>query len=99
MQGGLLIAAVDNTFGPLAYLVAGGPVATIGLHASFVRPVGADQRWITIRATVDGRTRRVVFMSARVTGSGDRLLARVTTELAILDPNRWSAPKEERDIS
>lgn len=73
MHGGALAMAVDNTIGPLSYLVA-PPSVTTQLNLSYLRPVPPETPWIEVEATFDERTRQHLFFSARVTGPGGRVL-------------------------
>jgi acyl-coenzyme A thioesterase PaaI-like protein len=74
MQGGMIVAALDNAFGPLSYLVA-PPSLTMQLNTSFIKGVGPDEAYIDIVAQVDQITRRFLFLSARVTNPVGELLA------------------------
>jgi uncharacterized protein (TIGR00369 family) len=74
MQGGFIVAAIDNTIGPLAYLVA-PPSVTTQLNTSFTRPVTPDNKYIVVEARVTAQTRRQLFLSAHVTNMADKLVA------------------------
>lgn len=65
MQGGMIVAAIDNTFGPLSYLVA-SPSVTTQLNTSYIRPVTTDDRHIDVVAEVEEKTGRYLFLSAEV---------------------------------
>jgi uncharacterized protein (TIGR00369 family) len=62
MQGGFLVAAFDNVFGPLSYLAARVPCVTLNLNAQFIRPVEAGDQ-LTIRAEVISRGAQVLQMT------------------------------------
>ena len=61
MQGGMIVAAIDNVFGPLSYLVA-PPSLTMQLNTSFIKSVGPDQTYIDVNAKVDEINRRFLHM-------------------------------------
>lgn len=62
VQGGILGALLDNTIGPLSYLVA-PPSVTTQFNLSFLRPVTAETGHIRITAQLDERTRRQLFFT------------------------------------
>ncbi len=74
MQGGFIVAAIDNTIGPLVYLVA-PPSVTTQLNTSFTRPVTPDSQFIVVEARVTAQTRRQLFLSAHVTNQAEKLVA------------------------
>jgi len=51
MQGGFLLAAVDNTIGPLSYLVA-PPSVTTTLNCTYLRPVPPNMSSFTVTGKV-----------------------------------------------
>lgn len=74
MQGGMVVAAIDNTFGPLAFLVA-PPSLTMQLNTSFIKSVAPSEAYIEVTARVDLLTKRFLYMSARVTSASGEVLA------------------------
>lgn len=85
MQGGFVAAAIDNTLGPLAYLVA-PPSATLQLSTQYLRPVAPDSGHIVVHGRVDAMTKSYLYLSARVLDPQDRLLAFAQTSCQILPP-------------
>jgi len=83
MQGGMIVAAIDNTIGPLSYLVA-PPSVTTQMNTSYIRPVTRDDAYIIVEGAVDEITRRQLFLSARVTNPAGKLLAVCHATFAIL---------------
>jgi uncharacterized protein (TIGR00369 family) len=75
MQGGMVAAAVDNTFGPLCMLLAPENV-TRRLEVKYSRPITPDLEYITIRAKLLERKDRQLILSADVRDPSGRLLAR-----------------------
>ena len=74
MQGGTIVAAIDNTLGPLSFLVA-PPSVTTQLNTSYIRPVTAQDEHIIITGRVLERTRSQLFMMAEVTNAVGKLVA------------------------
>lgn len=85
MQGGFLAAAIDNTLGPLSYLVA-PPSVTLQLSTQYLRPVAADSGHIVIHGRVDAMTKSYLYLSARVLDMQDRVLAFAQSSCQILPP-------------
>lgn len=73
MQGGMIAAAIDNTIGPLSYLVA-PPSVTTQLNLSYLRPVTPRLEFFEVEARLDERTRQYLFFSARATDPRGRTL-------------------------
>ena len=65
MQGGMIVAAVDNTIGPLSMLEAEASV-TSQLNTTYIRPIGPEQGSIYITATIVAKTRRTLHIRADV---------------------------------
>jgi uncharacterized protein (TIGR00369 family) len=74
MQGGYLLAALDNTIGPFSFLVA-PPSVTGQFVINFLRPVTPDQAHVTCIATVLERTRKTLYLTGRAVGDDGRLFA------------------------
>lgn len=85
MQGGFVAAAVDNTLGPLAFLVA-PPSVTTQLAMQFLRPVSRDTGHLVVHGHVDEMTKGSLFLSARVADPKDRTLAIAYASCQILPP-------------
>ncbi len=74
MQGGFVLAALDNTVGPFSFLIA-PPSVTQQITINYVRPVTPDQTHIVCVATVLERTRRTLYLTGRALGDDGRLFA------------------------
>lgn len=74
VQGGIIVAVVDNTLGPLSYLVA-PPSVTTNLDTSFIRPVGSEETYLEVEGCVVERAGRQLFMTARVTNLKGKTVA------------------------
>lgn len=74
MQGGFIVAAFDNVFGPLSYAAARCPCVTMNLSAQFIRPILPDDR-LTITAKVVSRGNRILYMTAEAFNGKEKLVA------------------------
>jgi uncharacterized protein (TIGR00369 family) len=83
-QGGIIAAAFDNVFGPLSYLVAKKPCATLTMEITYLRPVSASHEHLIVDAVVKGKSRHVLFMEAQATNKRGKIVATATTALMIL---------------
>lgn len=84
MQGGIVAAAVDNTFGPLSMLVA-VPSVTRKLELKYSNPITTDLEFITVKATFLERDDRWLRFKAEVRDPGGKLLARARSLHWIVD--------------
>lgn len=83
MQGGFLTAAVDNTFGPLSYLVA-PPSVTTHMDTTFIRPVTPRDGHIIVTARVVAQTRQQIHLAAEVHNPKGKLVALATSSQVFL---------------
>lgn len=84
MQGGMVAAAVDNTFGPLGMLVA-PPNVTRRMEMKYSRPATIDLEYITVEAKFLHREGRWLTFSAQVRDQRGELLARAKATHWIVD--------------
>jgi uncharacterized protein (TIGR00369 family) len=84
MQGGIIAAAVDNTFGPLSMLVA-PPSVTRRIEMKYSRPVMPDLGFITVEARFVKREDRMLTFRADVRDPDGVLLAKAKALHWILD--------------
>ncbi len=61
MQGGFIVAALDNTLGPFSYLIA-PPSLTSQLNTGYLRPVSPDETHIACTARLVERTARTLYL-------------------------------------
>ncbi len=66
LQGGVLVVLMDNTAGPLSFLVA-PPSVTVQFNTSYMRPVTPEDEYIYVTATVTDTTRRQLYITVRAT--------------------------------
>ena len=74
MQGGFLVAAFDNVFGPLSYLAARRPCVTLTLNTEFIRPVVRGDR-LKVSAKVISRSKEVLHLEGNAFDSREKLVA------------------------
>lgn len=89
MQGGMIVTAMDNTMGPLAYALA-PPSATLTLTTDFIRPVTAEDRHILVVARLEDQTKRFLYLSAEAMNEAGDVLARCTSTMMIVGRRRSS---------
>lgn len=85
MQGGMLVTAFDNAFGPLSYFVAQRPTVTLHIHTDFMRPFTDPEGFAEVDVECTTKTRTLLFMIGSLKDHKGRLLATASTQLLILD--------------
>lgn len=85
MQGGFIVAALDNTLGPFSYLVA-PPSATVSLNTQYLRPVTVDIPHIVCTAWLVERTRAQLHLRAQAADPQGRVLALCQATAQVLEP-------------
>lgn len=84
MQGGIMVAMMDNTMGPLSYLVAPPSVTTV-INITYVRPVPPNEKTVFIRAKVTEKTRRQIYLEATATNEAGKILAMCTSTSVVIE--------------
>jgi acyl-coenzyme A thioesterase PaaI-like protein len=87
MQGGFIVAAFDNVFGPLSYAAARCPCVTMNLTAQFIRPIVPGDR-LTITAKVVSRGNQVLYMTAEAFNLKSKLIATGSANAMIVKARR-----------
>ncbi len=82
MQGGFIVAAIDNAIGPLSYSIA--PSVTIQLNTSYIRPVTPADTHIEVTARLEERTSRQLFLAAQVRNPAGKLVATCYAVFSVL---------------
>ena len=83
MQGGMIVAAIDNTIGPLSFLAA-PPSATTQLNTTYIRPITPADEYIEVEGRVVERTRTRIYLSAEVFNPAGKLVALAHATCAFL---------------
>lgn len=87
-QGGFLGAAFDDVMGPLTYMAAGRPVATIEMSVSFLKPFVAKDEYVDITAEVVSLSKALLVIKAEARSKEGKLLATAHNHsLVISDEN------------
>jgi len=73
MQGGFIVAALDNTLGPFSYLIA-PPSVTTALNTQYLRPVTAAESHIICTAELVERTRNQLHLRAEARNGEGKVL-------------------------
>ena len=74
MQGGFLVAALDNTLGPFSYLIA-PPSVTSRLSIDYLRPVPPGMPWIECEARLLQRTSRTLYLAGEARSPEGKVVA------------------------
>ncbi|MEO8366329.1 MAG: PaaI family thioesterase [Pseudoxanthomonas sp.] len=74
MQGGYIVAALDNTLGPFSYLIA-PPSVTSALNTQYLRPVTPETRFITCVARLTERTRATLYLAGEARNPEGEIVA------------------------
>ena len=74
MQGGYIVAALDNTVGPFSYLIA-PPSVTSSLNTQYLRPVTSETRFITCIARLTERTRGTLYLAGEARNPEGKVVA------------------------
>ncbi|MEL7435675.1 MAG: PaaI family thioesterase, partial [Chloroflexota bacterium] len=74
LQGGIIAAMMDNTVGPLSFLVA-PPSVTTQFNTTYIRPVTPQDKIVIVEAVVTERTRRNIYMTATALNEAGKTVA------------------------
>lgn len=89
-QGGFLSAALDEVFGPLAYISSGTVCMTLSLNTTFLRAFTSEMKEVTVEATVLHQTRNFIFMKGEVRSPKGDIIAFAESHVSI-------SPKKEKN--
>lgn len=74
MQGGYIVAALDNTVGPFSYLIA-PPSVTSSLNTQYLRPVTPGTGFIICVARLTERTRATLYLTGEARNPEGKVVA------------------------
>ena len=86
IQGGFLVAALDNVLGPLSYL-SGFPSVTTQLNTTFIRPAARDLQYFQVQAEIVDVTNTRVYSKAEALGPSGGILAYIQATSQIVAPS------------
>lgn len=84
VQGGIIAAAFDNSFGPFSYLVSGAFTTTVQMGLTFVRPLRSEDQELSVEVSLIELTDRFVFLEAVGRGAAGKVVARGSSVIVIL---------------
>lgn len=83
VQGGIITACFDDTFGPLGVVSAQRPILTIDINTQFIRPIQLEETFYIITKIISiGFT--TIYSEAEAYNSKNKLLAKASTNQLIL---------------
>ena len=83
VQGGIIAACFDDTFGPLSVGTSGKPILTTNMNVQYIRPVPLEQD-IYIVTEIVSISRSNIYLRADAFNSNGKLLAQASTNQLIL---------------
>lgn len=81
--GGFLPVFFDLSFGPLSYLIAKKPTTSLDLNTSFIRPISAKDKEITVCASVVNKSKSYLILEAKAFNNKNELVATATSRMLI----------------
>ena len=83
--GGFMPLFFDATMGPLSYLLAQRPVTTLDINTTFLRPIMASQKYVTVSASLVNLSKSYLFLEGKAFNPENKLVATSTSRLKILN--------------
>ncbi|TWI70661.1 acyl-coenzyme A thioesterase PaaI-like protein [Desulfobotulus alkaliphilus] len=84
LQGGFLMAAFDNVFGPFSILESGRAAVSLELNGTFLRPLMVRDVSFDIRVSLVEKSARFLVMEAEARDSRMRLAAKAHSRMFFL---------------
>jgi len=84
MQGGMIAAAFDNTYGPFSYLTTSRYCITLNLNTSFVRPSLTADKELTIEVRLVDKTKQFLLLEGSAWNAQGKLIAQSTSQMMIV---------------
>jgi uncharacterized protein (TIGR00369 family) len=89
MQGGIIVAAIDNTIAPLSYVSAPANI-TKEINTLFKRPIKTCDEYIQVVASVITQSTTHIELAAEVFNQKGKLAAKATANCVFVKGNRHS---------
>jgi len=83
VQGGVIAACFDDTFGPLGVVTARNPIVTIDMNIQYIRAISVDEDFF-IQANIVSVAKSTIFIEAKAFNCKGKLLAKASTNQLIL---------------
>jgi len=84
LMGGMISAFMDNTFGPLSFVIAQRPVVSLDLNTYFIKPISPKEETIIVEAKAIKITKRFIIFEGKAYNSANELIATGTSRMMIL---------------
>lgn len=78
VQGGIIAACFDDTFGPLGVLTCRKPILTVDMNIQYIRAVPLKEELFVVTKVVS-QSRNMLFMRAEMFNQKGKLLAQAST--------------------
>ncbi len=91
MQGGMIVAALDNALGPLSMLIAPFNM-TRKMNTTYIRPIKEDLKYIYVLSRLTQRKGRRLFFETHIEDASGKLYAKATTENWIIGKGEVTSP-------
>jgi acyl-coenzyme A thioesterase PaaI-like protein len=91
-QGGFLAAALDEVFGPLAYISSGTVCMTLSLNLTFLKAFTPQMNEILVEAIILQKTKNFIFMRGEARSLAGDLIAFAESHVSILSPSTGGRP-------
>jgi uncharacterized protein (TIGR00369 family) len=86
MQGGIVVAAFDNVFGPFSYLVTSSYCLTVNLSTSFIRPITRQEGELVVEASLVDRTKQILLLDGKAYTPQGKLVAQCSSQWLVIPP-------------
>lgn len=80
-QGGFLTAALDEAFGPLAFITHKAPCLTLSINVTFLKAFNESMKECFLEASIIKETRQFIFMRAEVITCDGEILAHADSHI------------------
>jgi len=87
MQGGIIVAAIDNTIAPLSYTSA-EPNITTEINTTYKRPIKESDNFIEVIATILKKTSTHIILQAEVLNEKGKLVAKAISTCVFVKGSR-----------
>ena len=87
MQGGIIVAAMDNTIAPLSF-VSGPPSVTKEIDTHFKRSIKPSDHFVEVVATVVEKTTSYIMVQGRMLNEKGKIAAECSAKCVYIKVNR-----------
>lgn len=83
VQGGIIAACFDDTFGPLGVVTARNPILTIDLNLQFIRPIPLEETFYIVTKVISV-SKSTIYMQAEAFSLKGKLMAQASSNQIIV---------------